>query len=329
MQKAHYNKLNIKTKFESLFLINKNWVDQYEYEEINNWIKNNNNIINEKNEIIKSNSYCLESLNNIIIKLDYQSLIKIDQKLQMKKNITVPFKAEYDSIKLTDNKKVIIFKNFILINKQIMDIFNQNFKDSLFSDIISYSKEENNDIISISINYQIPNQNTIFIGNINNDSYSFNINYILDFKSYYILNNEEKYLSSYGINNYITNKTVFNNNKDYFSPIFNSNEIIGFCYKYKSNADYNKYTDYYNLMSNKIFINSFYLNNNYQKISKMINDNSSSLSKQYFYLINKKVINDIKIDYNFKEFYELMEKKNIPSLKNQKKEFYSFISTLP
>ena len=215
MYKNHYNKLNVKKEFESLYLINKNWLDQYEYEEINNLIKNNNNIINERNEIIKSNSYCLESLNNIIIKLDYQSLIKIEQKLQMKKNITVPFKAEYDSIKLKDNKKVIIFKNFILINKQIMDIFNQNFKDSLSNNIISYLKVENNDIISISINNQIPNQNTIFIGNINNDSYSFNINYILDFQFYYILNNEEKYLLNYGINNYISNKTVFNNNKDY------------------------------------------------------------------------------------------------------------------
>ena len=54
MYKNHYNKLNVKKEFESLYLINKNWLDQYEYEEINNFIKNNNNIIIINNIIMKN-----------------------------------------------------------------------------------------------------------------------------------------------------------------------------------------------------------------------------------------------------------------------------------
>ena len=44
MQKNHYNSLNIKKTFEPFYLINKNWLEQYEFEEIYNLIKNNNNI---------------------------------------------------------------------------------------------------------------------------------------------------------------------------------------------------------------------------------------------------------------------------------------------
>ena len=37
-EKKRYNPLNAKKTFEQLYLINKNWLDQYEYEEINSLI---------------------------------------------------------------------------------------------------------------------------------------------------------------------------------------------------------------------------------------------------------------------------------------------------
>ena len=168
----------------------------------------------------------MESIKNIIInKLDNQSLISINQKLELKKNIISILNPEYDIIKLKDQNKVIIYKNFILINQKRYNAFNKSFKDKFFPINISYLNLENKDIISI--NNQT--ENTIFIGNINEGKYSFNINYILDFQNYNNLKYEENILGNMGINNYITSKTVFNNNQiDYFSPIFNNNEVIGF-----------------------------------------------------------------------------------------------------
>ena len=251
-------------------------------------------------------------------------MIKIDQKLQAK-NIPASLEPDYDIIKLKDQKSIIIYKNFILINEQIMNAFQKSFKDKFSIINIPYLNIENKDIISINNK----NQKTIFIGNINNASYSFNINYILDFPSNGNMKYEENYLSNYGINRYITNKTVFNDKdgNDYFSPIFDNNEIIGFFYKYKPDIDYNSFTKYYDLMSNENFINLKNLYSNNQKIMEKLQGNSK---KQYFYLINKKILNAIKTEYNYKEFCDIVDKKkNIPSLKNQKKEFYTFIKTFP
>ena len=233
------NPKNIKKSFEQLYLIDKNWLDLYEYGEINILIKNNNNILNEKKDIIKSNSFFIESIsNNIINKLDIQSLIKIEQKIQMKNNIiTAPANIEYDIIKLKDGKQVIIYKNFNLINQHIFYAFNKSFKDKFWAIKISYLNTENKDVMLI--NNQ--SQNTIFIGNINNEKYSFNIYYILDFSNHESLNHEASNLVNLGINQYIKNKTVFNENQnDYFSPIFsnNNNDIKGLCYKYSQNYRY-------------------------------------------------------------------------------------------
>ena len=328
-EKNRYNPSNVSVKktFEPFYLISKNWLDQYEYEEIYNLIKFNNNIINEKSAIINSNSFFLESIKNSIInKLDKQSTIKIEQKLQKKKNITAPIKPEYDTIKLKDNKQIIIYKNFILINQQMMNVFHKTFKDK-FSIInnIFYLNLENKDIISI--NNQA--QNTIFIGNINNENYSFNINYILDFLTYETLKSEANILANCGISNYIASKTVFNGNQnEYFSPIFTNNDVIGFGYINVPNINYNLYTKYYDLMADKKFLNIKNLYSSEQQILKMSNGNYSP--KKNFYLINKKVLDQIKSEYNYKEFCDIMgSKKNIPSMRNQKKEFYSFIKTLP
>ena len=322
----HNNQRNIKKTFEQLYLINKNWLDQYEYGEINNLIRNNNSILNDKNNIIKSNSFFIESINdNIINKLDIQSLIKIEQKLKMKKNITASANPEYDSIKLKDGKQVIIYKNFILISQNIFYAFNKSFRDKFVTSNISYLNLENKDVILINNQSQY----TIFIGNIN-QQYSFSINYILDFSNYEILNHEASNLAYLGINQYIKIKTVFNDNQgDYFSPIFSSNnsEITGLFYKYGQNIDYNSYAKYYDLMSNKIFLKLKNLYYNNQTISKMMQEN---IQTKNFYLINKKVLDEIKKEYNYFDFCEIMGKhKKTPSLKTQKKEFYSFIKTFP
>ena len=104
----------------------------------------------------------------------------------MKNYITASPKEGYNIINLKDNKHVIIFKIFILINQKIINIFNKCFNNAVSNNIISYLKFQNNDIIWISLK----NQNTIFIGNINNKNYSFKLNYLLDFTILNILKNE-------------------------------------------------------------------------------------------------------------------------------------------
>ena len=243
--------------YEKGFLMNRNWLKEYEYEEINCLIDNYYDIILDKvKKIKKNNKYELEEINDIINKLDIQTLLKIDKKIKQK-TINLELDAEIDVLKFNEDENIYIYKNFFYVNYKIMDIFKKYFDYSFNCKDISYLNFQNNDFISMTHFSQF----TIYIGKINKKNFVYNINYILKFTNYYDYIQQQKLLSKININDYFENRIVFNNNKtnDFISPIIFDNKIIGICYKYEEGINYNLCLNYYNLLNNDKLTDSIFI----------------------------------------------------------------------
>jgi hypothetical protein len=186
-------------------------------------------------------------MNNIISLLDYNLLLSFDDYILNTNNNNWQAKMELVYI---DNKNINIYKNFFMINEEISQIFAKNF--NLDYEYNTYLSHMNGDIIIISKDPQY----SILFGKINSMDYSFDIKYILDFDKNNKLENELKKLMHNEIKEYIKNNTLFNENEQNFSsPIFDNNEIIGYFYKYYSNRQCSKNSNFYfNFLKQLIFI---------------------------------------------------------------------------
>ena len=318
------NKTN---SYEKGFLINRNWLKEYQYEEINLTIMNNKNIILDKvQDIKKYNSYDLELVNDIISQIDISSLLDINQKIKENKITSSP-RAENAEILLDGDSKLIIYKNFFIINQEIMDIFKNTFSDSFNPNNIYYFNYENADIITFG-QYS---QYSIYIGMIHRERYSYNINYILNFQTYNDYSTTRNILTKVNAKDYINDKTIFNINKkrDFISPIISEDKILGCCYKYNLGVDYNACINYINLLNNDIIQKSYNLFYYYQNWKKKINKSNSLnkyIKKENYYLINKNIMSEIKKAYNFEKFLQIP---NYSITNNQKKDFLYSLKYLP
>ena len=107
-------------------------------------------------------------------------------------------------------------------------------------------------------------------------------------------------------------------------------EIIGNCYKYSSDIkDYTKLNDYTKYLEYKTLTNILSLYSFNIQIQKKIT--SMILYKKY-YIVYSKFLNEIKIESNFSEIYNCLEK-NIYNIyfdeKTNKKNLYFMIKNLP
>ena len=299
---------------EKVFLMNKDWLFQYQYNEINTLIEKSEKL---KDFLSQEDTLNLSidsiRLNDIISSLDYDSLLKIDDNISKLRNINnIPYKANEKSIKL-NNKEITIYTDFVILNENISQIFEKYF--SLYSwEYNKYLQHKNGDIIVISKHYQ---QNSILFGNINYKEYSFNIKYIFDFKHSDRLEKELKYLMKNEIEDYFKSKTLFNekNDSNNISPIFDNDEEIGYCYKYFSNKQYYNYNNFYDY-KNPYLLKAIELYFYFQGFSKKIKETKSD-EKEY-YLINNNFISEIKINYKYKEIKETLDTINFSNNNNNK-----------
>ena len=281
---------------EEVYLLNNKYLNKYEYQKIYNLIISNNKIA----QIILNNNFNINDkilLNNIINNLEMNKLTQIDKDINqinyIDKNITLLPKGE--DIKISKTRYIKIYKEFILINNDILKIFEKNFNIK-YNTLTNFKFVINTKNILTICN---EDQNIILIGNFNNTNINyFNINYILDYKNKNELMNEVKIIIQEQYDNYIKNHLIFsqNFNNDYVSPIFNmNNSIIGFGYKYNDNI-FNDYSNYFfsNELINIIKLYVFYKNINY----KLSNKNILIIDK--FYLVNEEWIKRYKIinEYN-------------------------------
>ena len=211
--KSYKNYFNIEK--EKVFLINNIWLIDYQINNIISLIEENNEV---RNFIEKINNYELlynetYIFNNIISKLNIEELIKIQEKIEKYSSK----KCEANAEEITINKKIIkIYKDFILVNQKMFDLFFINFGiHSTAKEIFYYYKD--GDIISV-YDYS---QSLLYFGNINKKDNYYNIKYIFDFENQNFLYKELDIIKKIGIENYINNYAVFSDkNIKIIYPLF-------------------------------------------------------------------------------------------------------------
>ena len=174
--------------YEKVFLINKNWLEQYnsQYNEIASLIQKNEEVNKYIEKIIKHSS-SENYLNNIISKLDKQSLKNIDEKIVNNKE-SLSFNINDDIAKLFD-KQIKIMKDFIIVNEFIFK-FIKNIVDSSISEQNYYFFSHKEGAIITS---EMNSQYFILIGNLDTENNLYEIKYILDFNSKASFENENIY----------------------------------------------------------------------------------------------------------------------------------------
>ena len=320
-------------KIEKVFLLNNILLINYKYNEIKSLIHENNEIKNLIYNTDYSNLYDDSNVfNTIISKLNQDKLKDIDNYIS---NVNSLFSIEAQPIylELSFDKKIKIFTDFILVKVSIYKLFKVNFSST--TDITRpeiYYTYKDGDIITINdILYP-----TILFGNIDKRMNHYEIKYIFTFGYDYPLNEELNNITKYGIKEYISKKTVFSNinEKDYMSPIFKKNKIIGYCYKYIQNYNYNDCINYEKFLSNDKLTKVLELYSNYFNISKKINENNIfdyNITNKKYYLINKELSMKIKKDYNYKAIKKMLDenKFNDNQYNNKNKILLSIIKNLP
>ena len=275
----------------------------YQYKEINSLIEGNSEvkiiIDNIKNN--ESLNYDSFIFNNIISKLNKEELINLDKKLGKSYSSSL-WEAKFEEITI-NGKKIKIYKEFILVNEKIFKLFNINFGISSRKEINYFYKD--GDIISIYDYFQC----IILFGNINIENNYYDIKYIFDLKNKSSLNEELDNIKKLGIDNYINNFAIFsgNNDKDYISPIFAYSRIVGYCYKYNPDIDYNTCFNYCDYLDNLKLFKLFKIYFNNYMIAKKMKEKNNNNNEEKYYLINKDYLSNIKKDLNYDEIKKIFD----------------------
>ena len=311
-----------------IFLINKEYLDSFYFSEINKLIIENENI-QKKLKDIKIEEIVKEKIDIFLEDLDYDKFKHYNNEIKRTNKIKISYDVQKEEIKLTESEKVFVYKDFyIIFNKnKIIERFKEKFKINFSDSKIFFGTFKENDII-------VDNRNEIiYLLNHTKEKISFKIEYILvpKVKNCTFFN----YLYNMEIlGDQCFNKTLSfnkdNQNRDYISTIVLNDEIIGNCYKYNPNInDYTNQIDYtkylqYETLTNILSLYSYYI------IKKKITTSFETTNK--YYLVNSKFMNGIKIESNFSEIYNCLEK-NINNIyideKANIKNIYFLIKNLP
>ena len=315
---------------ENVFLINKEYLNSYYFSEINKLIKENE-IIQDKLKNIQLKEISENNLIKFIEDLDYNTFKDYNKKISKVKNkIKISYNVKMEEIKLSESTKTFVYKDFCVIYKanNIYKLFEKNFEINFPNSDISFITIKENDIIVDNTS------NITFLLNSNDEKISYNIEYILvPKKNDRLFLNQILDMETFGYINNFNKKFSFNkedNNEDLISTIFVDDKIIGNCYKYisgrkdyKNLNDYTKYLEY-EALTNILSLYSYYI------LKKKATISINQCEK--YYLVNSKFMNEIKIDNNFREIYNCLEK-NINNIyieeKANKKNLYFLIKNLP
>ena len=192
-----------------------------------------------------------------------------------------------------------------MINSDNLKILEKYFPISTYCQGITYLSIINGDILIINTNKK---QHYFLFGSINSKNCSFDIRFIFDYENSNLLEKELKALMNNEIEEYIKNKTLFDdkNDSDIISPIFGNGYIIGYCYKYYSNKK-NQYLCYKDYFAN--LLNAIKLHFYYQEFLKKIKEIKNNENE--YYLINSNFMSEIKNNYKYSQIKEILDSINI------------------
>ena len=151
-EKIHKNK-NI--SLEIAFIINKDYLNSFHFNEINEIIIKNEKIQEKINEI-DINKISENNINKFIEDLDYDLLKKYDDDISQNQK-DLPYEIEKEYIKLYELEKTIIYKDFFIIYKNfyIQECFRKYFGIK-FTDLdIFFGTYNGRDIILDSLKFII------------------------------------------------------------------------------------------------------------------------------------------------------------------------------
>jgi len=308
-------------KYQKVFLINKKWILNYQYDKLYSIIQQDEKI----KEFIggfrhSKNSIDLNEINYLISTSSIEKLKEIDIGIN---NISSSFYEPEEQYININNKKIILPKEFIIIDEQIYELLKKNFKINL-SNTHDYLKKTDNIILKLN------SKNIILLLNITNNTNSYNIKYIFEYNEH--IGEEFNEIYSKGIEEYMKQKIIFNENNIYdcISPIFSGNNIIGNCYKYA--YDYTNCINYSDYLSNENLKKVLKLYSFYNKLFEKLNQKNNS--EENYYLVNKDFMNSIKENYNYNIIEKLLkdsginkdnkDKKIITIIKNQQDIFSKY-----
>ena len=333
------NNLSEKKQFEA-YMINPEWLKEFKYKKIKI-------LIEEKGETQNLNlqSNDLKSISNIIQYLDQEKLKKLDEVISsFELNSLILFDSPIEKLKLKD-KYLLLYKNFVLVDKKLAILFQKYFGVYLSNYNISFiHKEGEGDIIIMKeyplFNKQNPNQkeNLILLGYYDNSDKLFSIKYILEYVDLNILNSELSYIMDIDIKHYIKERTDFDpkNEDNYICQIIKHNKIIGNFYKYEEGFEYTK--DNSKNLDNKQIINSIYIYANKMYIKNKLRYFNYDSNDEEFYFVKKQYYSELKRDNNYKQLkkYLIGKINNFPSsnkeiqniIKNLSKEDLNIINNI-
>ena len=203
------------------YICDKTFLNKYYYKEINDLLNTVPNI--NINDILSG-----KTIEIVLSELNFNKLKIIEKKINSIKE------EEYknsEEITLSKKKKANIYKEFIIINKDLLDLFEMVFG-------ITIEKNEykfiNNNIGVLKVNNN--KQKTIFIGVLDQVKDEYNIKYIFEYMNENDINEHFKIiLGPKGVDGYIKQYALFKN-KEKISFINRNNSKIGIAYEYDKNT---------------------------------------------------------------------------------------------
>ena len=307
---------------EDVILINKDFFEKYYYNEIQDFVNEDNEIIKEINDI-DINDFSMSSIKNIIIKLDNDKINAINDKISNvnEDEVNLLLKQKEEEVQLV-GKKIKIYNDFVVINRQIFANFEKIFKINLEAQNSAYTSFNKDFILKIKNN----EQTVLVLGHFNKENNSNKVSYILDFNKQEDLDNQFPLVYSYGVDYYVSDKLMFERGlkNDYISPIFNFENIIGYGYKYEPQInDYRKHDNYIR------FLNCENLNNIISLFSYEMLFEERKKSKSFengkYYLVSQEYLNYIKKNLNYNLLSQIISPYEPENVKN----LYKFIKKIP
>ena len=294
--KAIFNNNFQNHQLHNVYLINPEWLKQYNYGKIQSLVNKKYLEINN----LKLNLNDMKNIPKIIEYINREKMKKIDNDiLSCNPNYSINFNSYIVKIK-TQDKYIYVYNYFSLIKREHLIHFENNFGIKPITYDISYiHKKEEEDLIIIKkskfFTDQNKEQNVIIFGKYDIDENKYKIKYIFDYNDVDKLNSEYVFLLNYEVKDYINNRTYLEGS-NYFSPIFVNNQIIGNFYKYKEGFDYSQCINYYQYLNNLQLMNAIYLYSNKIYILNKIQNSSKNHNSddEQFYLIKKKFITEMK-----------------------------------
>ena len=197
------------------YICDKTFLNKYYYREINDLLNTVQNI--NINDILSG-----KTIEIVLSELNFNKLKIIGKKIN---SINEEYKNSEEII-LSKKKKANIYNEFILINKDLLEVFEITFDITIEKN--EYKFINNIGVLKINNN----KQKTIFIGDLDQVKDEYNIKYVFEYMNENDINEHFNIiLSQKGVDGYIKQYALFKN-QEKCSFINSNNSKIGIAYKY-------------------------------------------------------------------------------------------------